>query len=147
MPAQSQDDFTLLRLHGVTTDPNIHDLIVVPAPHRRLKNPDPGRVTVVEGDVLNSKMLTAAMQGQDVVYANLVGDMAPQARATVDAMHATGLKRLIFISSMGIYGEVRLEKYRSFLDPTEIRLRSSKRPTSTTRSCAQVGSRRNGNRK
>src|ERR1700690_1623580 len=83
----------------------------------RLKNPDPRRVTVVEGDVLDSKTLMAAMQGQDVVYANLAGDMAPQARAIVDAMHATGLKRLIFISSMGIYGEVPGEKYRPVLDP------------------------------
>ncbi len=83
----------------------------------RLKNPDRRRVTVVEGDVLDSKTLMAAMQGQDVVYANLAGDMAQQARVIVDAMHATGLKRLIFISSMGIYGEVPGEKYRSVLDP------------------------------
>ncbi len=32
-------------------------------------------------------------------------------------MHATGLKRLIFISSMGIYGEVPGERYRHVLDP------------------------------
>jgi len=83
----------------------------------RLKNPDPQRVTVVEGDVLDNNTLIAAMKGQDVVYANLAGDMAPQARAIVDAMHAAGIKRLIFISSMGIYGEVPGEKYRSVLDP------------------------------
>ena len=57
------------------------------------------------------------MQGQDVVYANLAGAMGQQARAIVNAMHATGVKRLIFISSMGIYGEVPGEKYRSVLDP------------------------------
>jgi len=43
--------------------------------------------------------------------------MERQARTIVEAMHATGLKRLIFISSMGIYGEVPGEKYRSILDP------------------------------
>ena len=43
--------------------------------------------------------------------------MAAQARGIIDAMHAAGLKRLIFISSMGIYGEVPGEKYRSVLDP------------------------------
>jgi uncharacterized protein YbjT (DUF2867 family) len=83
----------------------------------RLKNPDTRRVTVVEGDVLDSKTLVAAMHGQDVIYANLAGDMAPQASAIVAAMHATDLKRLIFISSMGIYGEVPGEKYRAVLDP------------------------------
>jgi len=35
----------------------------------------------------------------------------------MEAMHATGLKRLIFVSSMGIYGEVPGERYRSVLDP------------------------------
>ena len=44
--------------------------------------------------------------------------MAQQARVIVDAMQAAGLKRLIFISSMGIYGEVPGEKYRSVLDPS-----------------------------
>jgi uncharacterized protein YbjT (DUF2867 family) len=58
----------------------------------RLKNPAPDRVTIVEGDVLDAATLR-------------------------HAMHATGLKRLIFISSMGIYGEVPGEKYRSVLDP------------------------------
>ena len=83
----------------------------------RLKNPDPGRMTIVEGDVLDPATLRAAMQGQDVVYANLAGDMAQQALVIIDAMHAASVKRLIFISSMGIYGEVPGERYGSILDP------------------------------
>jgi uncharacterized protein YbjT (DUF2867 family) len=84
----------------------------------RLNNPDPSRVKIVEGDVLDAKTLKAAMQqGQDVVYANLAGAMEQQAKAIISAMHATGLKRLIFISSMGIYDEVPGERYRSILDP------------------------------
>ena len=83
----------------------------------RLKNPDPSRATIVEGDVLDAKALAAAMRGQDVVSANLVGDMKRQAENIVEAMHETGLKRLIFISSMGIYGEVPGEKHGSVLDP------------------------------
>ena len=83
----------------------------------RLSNPDPDRVTIVEGDVLDLPTLEAAMKGQDVVYANLSGAMKQQAESIVEAMHATGLKRLIFISSMGIYGEVPGERYRSVLDP------------------------------
>jgi uncharacterized protein YbjT (DUF2867 family) len=83
----------------------------------RLKNPAPDRVTIVEGDVLDGATLRHAMRGQDIVYANLAGDMAAQAHSIIDAMHAAGLKRLIFISSMGIYGEVPGEGYRSILDP------------------------------
>jgi uncharacterized protein YbjT (DUF2867 family) len=83
----------------------------------RLRNPDPVRVKIVEGDVLDAGALRAAMQGQDAVYANLAGDMARQTRAIIAAMHSVGLKRLIFVSSMGIYGEVPGETYRSVLDP------------------------------
>jgi uncharacterized protein YbjT (DUF2867 family) len=83
----------------------------------RLKSPDPARVTVVEGDVLDRNTLLKAMHGQDVVFASLAGAMAEQARVIVDAMHGGSLRRLIFVSSMGIYGEVPGEPYRSVLDP------------------------------
>jgi uncharacterized protein YbjT (DUF2867 family) len=83
----------------------------------RLRNPDPKRVTIVEGDVLDRSRLEAAMKDQDAVYANLAGAMKQQAESIVGAMHATGLKRLIFISSMGIYGEVPGEHYGSQLAP------------------------------
>jgi len=83
----------------------------------RLSNPDATRVTIVEGDVLDREALQAAMRGQDVVYANLAGAMKQQAEHIVAAMKATGLERLIFIASMGIYGEVPGEKYRGVLDP------------------------------
>ncbi|MFZ6781264.1 NAD(P)H-binding protein [Undibacterium sp. Ji83W] len=83
----------------------------------RLKNPDPKRATIVEGDVLDRPALIEAMTDQDVVFASLTGEMGEQARNIVTSMREAGLKRLIFISSMGIYGEVPGEKYRSVLDP------------------------------
>jgi len=75
------------------------------------------RVRIVEGDVLDTKTLEAAMAGQDVVYANLAGRLEEQARSIVKAMEATGVTRLIVISSMGIYDEVPGETYRNILDP------------------------------
>ena len=83
----------------------------------RLANPDPKRVAIVEGDVLDRATLEKAMKGQDVVYANLTGAMKQQAEHIVAAMRATGTKRLIFISSMGICGEVPGERNKSVLDP------------------------------
>lgn len=53
----------------------------------------------------------------DVVYANLSGDMAAQAKAILQAMQATHLNRLILVSSRGIYGEVPGQRYQSVLDP------------------------------
>jgi uncharacterized protein YbjT (DUF2867 family) len=84
---------------------------------QRLEKPDPKRVAIMEGDVLDLPTLKSAMKGQDVVYANLAGDMKKQAECIVKAMHAAGVRRLIFISSVGIYGEVPGERYRSVLDP------------------------------
>ena len=84
---------------------------------RRLKRLESDRVRVVEGDVLDTKTLTQAMAGQDVVYANLAGDLVPMARSVVTAMRDAGVRRLIWISSMGIYGEVPGQRYSSVLDP------------------------------
>lgn len=76
-----------------------------------------GHVRVVEGNVLDEKTLEEAMAGQDVVYANLAGELEQQARFIVKAMRNVGLKRLIFIGSMGIHDEVPGEHYGSILDP------------------------------
>ena len=85
---------------------------------RRLKlSGHADRVRVVEGDVLDASKLEAAMTGQDVVYANLAGQLEQQARCIVKAMEKTGLKRLIFISSMGIYDEIPGERHGSILEP------------------------------
>ncbi|WP_373100237.1 MULTISPECIES: NAD(P)H-binding protein [Pasteurellaceae] len=63
------------------------------------------RVQIVEGDVLNIAQLTAVMRGQNVVYAGLSGNLKTMAHNIVQAMQENNVKRLIFISSMGIYGE------------------------------------------
>lgn len=85
---------------------------------KRLKGVEAdSRVRILEGEVLDGEGLRAAMAGQDVIYANLAGQLEAQAQAIVDAMHDTGLKRLIFISSMGIYDEVPGERHGSILDP------------------------------
>jgi len=75
------------------------------------------RVRIVEGDVLDTKTLEAAMVGQHVVYANLAGQLEQQARSIVTAMEAVGIERLIFISSMGVYDEIPGEHHGSILGP------------------------------
>jgi uncharacterized protein YbjT (DUF2867 family) len=84
---------------------------------QRLRNIDSDRVRVIEGDVMNIEKLKEAMIGQEVVYANLAGNLEQMAKNIVKAMDETGVKRLIFISSMGIYDEVPGERYGSILDP------------------------------
>lgn len=84
---------------------------------KRLNQLNSDRVRVVEGDVLDLPALKAAMVGQEVVYANLDGPLEKLARNIVAAMKETGVRRVIFVSSMGIYSEVPGEQYRSVLDP------------------------------
>jgi uncharacterized protein YbjT (DUF2867 family) len=84
---------------------------------RRVRRLASDRVRVVEGDVLDAAALRAAMAGQDVVYANLAGDLVPMAHAVVRAMHDAGVRRLIWISSMGIHDEVPGQAYSRVLDP------------------------------
>lgn len=74
---------------------------------KRIKDADSKRETVVDGDAANANELADAMKGQDVVYANLAGhNIEAQATAVVTAMHTAGIKRLIWISTLGIYDEV-----------------------------------------
>lgn len=61
--------------------------------------------TVVEGDVLNENQFEA-VKNQDIVYANLAGSVDKMAQKIVDAMESNGVKRLIFVTSLGIYDEV-----------------------------------------
>lgn len=66
--------------------------------------PDGSRV--IEGDVTNRTVLADALHGQDVVYANLAGDIDRQAAIIVESMEAAGVKRLIFVTALGIYNEI-----------------------------------------
>lgn len=83
-----------------------HDLTLYLRRSKRLKQVDPQRETVIDGDVNDTPKLTEAMRGQDIVYANLGGILENQAQSIVDAMHAAGVKQLIFVSGLGIYDEV-----------------------------------------
>ena len=66
----------------------------------------PANARVVEGDALDAPRLAAALDGQDIVYANLAGDVDKAAQAIVAAMEAKGPRRLVFVTSLGIYDEV-----------------------------------------
>ncbi|WP_203640349.1 NAD(P)H-binding protein [Levilactobacillus andaensis] len=66
------------------------------------------RVTIVVADVVkDTAKLTATLQGQDLVYANLYGaNLKQQGQAVVTAMTAAGVSRIIWISANGIYNEI-----------------------------------------
>jgi uncharacterized protein YbjT (DUF2867 family) len=88
----------------------------------RLKNRNVSRYRIIEGNVLDYHQLKDAITGQDIVYANLSGDLGEMAKNIVQAMNETGVKKLIFISSIGIYDtplKPVLKPYRKAADAIE----------------------------
>ena len=64
------------------------------------------REVAVSGNVNNKNDLMKVIKNQDVVFAALSGDLGTMAKNIVQVMEANSVKRLIFISSMGIYNEI-----------------------------------------
>jgi uncharacterized protein YbjT (DUF2867 family) len=89
---------------------------------RRLGKKVPSGASVVEGDALHYDELRDAIAGQDIVYINLAGDLEAMAKNIVRAMRETGVRRVILISSIGIYDKPLrpvLKPYRAAADVIE----------------------------
>lgn len=92
----------------------------------RNKNRLPGNISdgchVVEGDAMNFPDIKTAIKGQDIIYINLAGNLEAMAKNIVKAMSETGVKRVIAISSIGIYDtplKTVLAPYRKLADIIE----------------------------
>ncbi|QQN68201.1 SDR family oxidoreductase [Comamonas testosteroni] len=84
---------------------DVEQTLLVRAPEK-LSGHEPANAKVVIGDVMDRKLLAQIMQGHDVVYANLAGEVDTQTERILAAMQSKGVKRLIFVNSLGIYDEV-----------------------------------------
>ncbi|MEC5145800.1 NAD(P)H-binding protein [Chitinophaga sp. 212800010-3] len=76
------------------------------ARHAEQLNDFKSSAKIIKGDVLNKEDINNAVKGQDIVYANLSGAVDQMAKVIVEAMNANGVKRLIFVTALGIYNEV-----------------------------------------
>jgi len=88
----------------------------------RLRNRDLKGATIIEGNVMDYPKLKDAIDGQDIVYVNLAGDLEAMAKNIVRAMEETAVKRIIAISSIGIYDTPLrsvLKPYRKLADVIE----------------------------
>ena len=89
---------------------------------RRLGRKDLSGASVIEGDALQYNGLRDAVAGQDIVYINLAGDLEAMTKNVVRAMRETGVRRVILISSIGIYDKPLrpvLKPYRAAADVIE----------------------------
>lgn len=87
----------------------------------RIEN-DTKNATVVEADVMDYSKLKNAIAGQDIVYVNLAGDLDAMSKNIIKAMQETGVRRIIAISSIGIFNTPMssvLKPYRALSDNIE----------------------------
>lgn len=74
---------------------------------KRLAVTESDQVKIIEGDAANIDDVKNALKDITIVYANLGNHgIEEQALTVVSAMKAAGIKRLIWISTLGIYDEV-----------------------------------------
>ncbi|WP_151716682.1 SDR family oxidoreductase [Acinetobacter sp. TUM15071] len=90
----------------LANEPNLTQTLLV-RDAKKLGTDLPANAKVVEADVLNLEQLKQAVQGQDIVYANLAGELEQQTQNIISAMHSAGVQRIILINSLGIYDEVK----------------------------------------
>ena len=64
-------------------------------------------VNVITGDALNAADVLRAMEGQDVLLCSLEGDVLTMAKNIVSALDKTSVKRIIWITGMGIHHEIK----------------------------------------
>ena len=81
-----------------------------------------GNVTLMRGDAMDYDTVREAVSGQDIVYVNLAGNLEAMAENIVRAMKEAGVKRIIAVSSIGIYHtplKAVLKPYRALADVVE----------------------------
>lgn len=63
-------------------------------------------VTIIKGDALNQEDVKKAMESQNILLASLEGDVLTMAKNIVSALKETSVKRIIWITGMGIHHEI-----------------------------------------
>ena len=64
-------------------------------------------VNVIQGDALNADDVEKAMEGQEIMLCSLEGDVLTMAKNIVAALAKTSVKRIIWITGMGIHHEIK----------------------------------------
>jgi len=78
--------------------------------------------SIIEGDAMNYNEVNNAVNDKDIVYVNLAGNLEVMATNIVTAMQESAVKRIIAISSIGIYEKPLkpvLVPYRKLADVIE----------------------------
>lgn len=63
-------------------------------------------VNIIKGDALNADDVRKAMEGQDIMLCSLEGDVLTMAKNIVSTLDKTGVRRIVWITGMGIHREI-----------------------------------------
>ena len=74
---------------------------------QKFEGMDLSGVNVIQGDALKPEDVKRAMEGQDVLLCSLDGNVLPMAQNIAAAVEETSVKRIIWITGMGIHHEIR----------------------------------------
>lgn len=90
--------------HRLLTETDYH-LTLVLRNANRLTLAIPEREKIIEGDASDLTLLNTILPNQDIIYANLAGNMALLAKQITRAMLNLNAKKLIWITGSGLYHE------------------------------------------
>ena len=62
---------------------------------------------IIQGDALKGEDVKRAMEGQDILLCFLEGDVLTMARNIVSALEETSVRRIVWITGMGIHHEIK----------------------------------------
>ncbi|MFH5810618.1 NAD(P)H-binding protein [Companilactobacillus sp. FL22-1] len=82
------------------------DNITLMARYTGLLSVDQSRERVFQGDIIDEQILNEAMEGIDVVLVSLDSNEERMIQKIVDAMDKAGVKRFLFLTSMGLCNDV-----------------------------------------
>lgn len=67
---------------------------------------DMSGINIIKGDALNADDVRKAMYGQDIMLCSLEGDVLTMAKNIVSSLDKTGVRRIVWITGMGIHREI-----------------------------------------
>lgn len=86
-------------------NPKYHLTLVLRNARRLFKFENAKNITLIDGDVDDRNLLNEVMSDQDIIYANLNGNMERHAKNIVELMQKNNVKDLIWITGSGFYHE------------------------------------------
>ena len=87
------------------SDSDIELSVFVRKPEK-LADIDMTGVNIIKGDALNFEDVKKAMDGQDIMLCSLDGDILTMAKNIVSALKETSVRRIVWITGMGIHHEI-----------------------------------------